>query len=138
MGTRYYYYPNPCEHCGRADERLYIGLSSVGWCFALCIHPDLEINDLRDWRRLWAEDKGVIKNEYHDVITVDEMVSTIVDRRGNSPWEEKKWVGYRSEEQFMKFNFGQRGPNNLIRCQLIPDKCIGHGAGTWDIFIGDF
>lgn len=65
MGTNYYLQEKPpCDKCGREFERLHIGQSSAGWCFALHVIPELGINNLADWKKRWEEHPSVIRDEY--------------------------------------------------------------------------
>lgn len=134
MGTNYYLHKNTCEHCGRSDEPIHIGKSSGGWCFALCVHPYDHINDLPDWVEEWKH--GIIKNEYGETITPEEMLSIITERSRDKGWDEIEYgngpLQYASEEAFHRSNHSQRGPNNLLRARIGP-YCVGHGAGTWDL-----
>lgn len=135
MSTNYYIEAEPpCPHCGRAYERMHIGLSSVGWCFQLHIDPANGIKDLDDWKRLWKGKK--IVDEYGRSITEEEMLDEITNRlclpRGERPLTlGKTW------DEFHHLNNSMFGPNNLLRSQ-ISDTCIGHGAGTWDLIVGEF
>lgn len=126
MGTNYYWHKEPpCPHCGRNDEGTHIGKSSAGWCFSLHIYPHEGIADLPDWQEKWKT--GVIKNEYDELVTADEMTRTITERgRGDRP----KDFNYAR-------NQAEPGPNNLLR-HSIGRYCAGHGAGTWDLINGDF
>ena len=78
MGTNYYLHKNTCDHCGRSDERIHIGKSSGGWCFALHVGDDIGINSLENWKAEWKT--GVIKNEYDDVLDSVAMLEVIEDR----------------------------------------------------------
>lgn len=137
MGTNYYYYSKePCPHCGRQYEPTHIGKSSGGWCFSLHVHPDMNINDLDDWLRLFKAPKTQIVDEYGTVITPLDMTSFIVDRSWPIPWD-RQWAGYRSEEEFHERNGSKRGPKYLLR-HKISNHCIANGKGTWDCIIGEF
>jgi hypothetical protein len=65
------------------------------------------------------------------------MMSVIVDRYSDVWFDEKKWGLYRDEAHFHLINQSCRGPNNLLRHQ-IGRYCVGHGAGTWDLIVGEF
>ena len=44
MGTNYYHVSSVCPHCGRGDEDLHIGKSSMGWAFCFrCTTPDHQV-----------------------------------------------------------------------------------------------
>lgn len=138
MGTNYYATPQPCPHCGRTDERVHIGKSSVGWVFALMTHPDIGINTLDDWKA-YLVDK-VITDEYGRNHTVDELLAVIVERS----WRKRPDVsgapplGYSSWSAYLAMNQSEIGPNNLLRHRIDGRHCIGHGEGTWDYMKGEF
>jgi len=140
MGTNYYWIKEDttCPHCGRRDpdeERIHIGKSSCGWCFSLHVDPFIGIRSLDDWiERL---DTGFIEDEYGDRLSVGEMMGVIVDRYSYVLFDEKKWMGYLDEAEFHLKNQSLRGQNNLLR-HKIGRYCVGHGAGTWDLMVGEF
>lgn len=113
MGTNYYLHQKPdCECCGRPFEPLHIGKSSGGWCFALHVMPDDNINTLDDWRVLWLSPGVYIRNEYGERISVDEMESIITKRK----WKHEL----------------------MLRHEIDGTHCVGHGEGTWDYISGWF
>lgn len=113
MGTNYYLEPKPaCEACGREHERLHIGKSSGGWMFSLHVMPEKGINSLGDWAVLWYTPGAIIRNEYGEIITPEEMLSTITKR---------EWGGSVPQRHKIDGSF-----------------CISHGSGTWDHIAGDF
>jgi hypothetical protein len=126
MGTNYYLRYKQCEHCGKYEER-HIGKSSGGWCFALHVYPDKGINDLLEWELLWLI--GEIYNEYGEKVGPVEMKSIITER---------KWRGSRLDQSWFNINQAEPGPNGLARSQIDGSHCIGHGAGTWDLEVGEF
>jgi len=133
MGTNYFLVKkdNECKHCGRADEeRRHIGKSSGGWCFGLHVYPDEGISDLADWKVLFVVDGVVIENEYGEVIPVDVMVDEITNRSWRRPNP--------MTDAEMRMNYAVSGPNGLMRHRIASDHCIGHGAGTWDLCVGEF
>lgn len=138
MGTNYYLYRNVCEHCGRSDDRVHIGKSSAGWCFALCVYPNDRIYDLPDWE--FELQNGVIKDEYGELVSFEELISIITKRSGKA-WDDREYgqnkYQYSSEALLHDRNESERGPNNLLRSR-IGRYCVGHGSGTWDLFDGDF
>jgi hypothetical protein len=140
MGTNYYWIKEDttCPHCGRRDPdetSVHIGKSSCGWCFSLHVDPSIGIGSLDDWIERF--DTGFIEDEYGDRLSVGEMMSVIVDRYSDVLFDEKKWMGYRDEADFHLKNQSFRGPNNLLR-HKIGRHCIGNGAGTWDLIVGEF
>lgn len=108
MGTNYYLTNNQCDKCGRKEEDLHIGKSSVGWYFSLRIYPDKNINNLNDWVELFGKDGVVIINEYEDEITPIEMILMITNRGTN----------------FKRHKLGE--------------FCVRNGYGTYDYFNRDF
>ena len=111
MGMNYYWYKNkPCPACGRNDDPLHIGKSSMGWMFSLHVIPELDINDLDDWKKKFALKNSYIENEEREKVTPKEMIDTITKRRHP--------LGLRRHD--------------------ISEFCIKHGLGTWDCLLGEF
>ncbi len=131
MGTNYYLYEKPaCPCCERDFERLHIGKSSGGWCFALHVIPEMGIDDLPGWEKRWNEPEAIIKDEYERVIHPEEMISIITIRiRGEGRDLSSKWL---------QENYAEKGLNNLVRSKIDGVHCIGHGDGTWDLIVGIF
>lgn len=139
MGTNYYLHQKPaCGECGRPhDDRLHIGKSSMGWCFSLHVIPEMGINDLPDWERLWSQPGAWIVDEYGDRATVEQMYAHITCRgRGEDAWERKPAM-YNSWDEFHYRNQSEKGPNGLLRHRL-GSHCVKHGDGTWDCITGEF
>lgn len=139
MGTNYYLYQKPpCECCKRPYEPLHIGKSSAGWCFALHVIPEQNINSLNDWRKLWNQSDSYIENEYGEKVSIAELENIITNRFRERNWN-SRWFGshYTNEESFHNLNHSQRGPNGLLRAK-IGKYCVGHGQGTWDLVQGEF
>lgn len=140
MGTCYYLHPK--ENPGDLFEPVHIGKSSHGWCFSLHVIPEKGINDLEDWKPLLK--RGLIKNEYYEEFSYEEMLSVITDRSfPDTPEEcEKKLkessAWYSSYEDFLEKNQAIRGPNNLLRHRIDGHHCIRNGNGTWDCIVGEF
>jgi len=157
MGTNYYWYPKAaCECCKREYPSIHIGKSSSGWCFGLHVFNKYEIDEeiqkyvtediknLEDWKMLWNS-CGYILNEYEEIVSTDEMLSIITDRKdyGIKNWDEwRRKLNddpfYSNESHFHKSNHSQRGPNNLLRHKIEKTHCVGHGEGTWDYIRGEF
>lgn len=141
MGTNYYYQPplkNCCPTCGRGDaeEEIHIGKSSAGWVFSL--HVTDEIPNLEAWKAKWAEG-GTIRDEYGEVISTEEMLRCITERKW--PGSEEPPHGYATYEAFLQCNHAIRGPNGLLRHRPNPryrSDDVVHGEGTWDMFRGNF
>ena len=136
MGTNYYLQHGVCECCKKPDSTRHIGKSSGGWCFSLHVYPEEGINTLDDWKKLWAEENARIVNEYNELISMEDMLDTIINRqtgkRNDKPWGCSCW------EEFHGKNYSMDGPNNLLRHQILKGHCIGHGEGTWDYIVGEF
>ncbi len=133
MGTNFYFYPPNCDACNRDDETgtLHIGKSSAGWCFSLHVMPDLGINNLEDWKKLWEErPRWTIKDEYGRTATRAQMLLAITGRNRPDPVPaDFDYAG----------NYAEPGPNNRIRHKVTEtNHCVGHGDGTWDLLEGDF
>ena len=126
MGTNYYLRYNRCEHCGRYDKR-HIGKSYPGWCFALHVYPEERINDLPEWEFLWQ--LGEIYDGYGNKVDPVEMKRIITERT---------WKGSDLDESWFKKNDAEPGPNGLARGRIDGIHHIGHGAGTWDLMVGEF
>lgn len=115
MGTNYYLVSKEktyhCEKCGYSPDRRHIGKSSGGWAFMLRVYPEIDIHDINDWDRLFADTRFYIENEYGDIISAGLMLNIITDRpkesRHSNP---REW----------------------------PEGFVRRGAGTWDVFELDF
>lgn len=150
MGTNYYWYEcPPCSECGHEADPLHVGKSSSGWCFSLHIYPELGIETLDDWVDRWGRYGSEIRDESLKRVYPDEMRRIVTDREGLpdpltgevgfvGEWWKRHHPQYQDEEHFHLCNSSVRGPLGLVRCRLIEGICVGHGEGTWDLFIGDF
>jgi hypothetical protein len=114
-----------------ADDILHIGKSSGGWCFSLHIIPELGINDLDDWIRVFIEPDRIIINEYRERIDLTEIMRIITARR----WHRPEGSGWTPEDY--KRNFAEPGPNGLAR-HALGHGCVKQGEGTWDCITGYF
>jgi len=130
MGTNYYARRTTCEHCGALEE-LHIGKSSGGWCFALRVYPDKDINNWTDWLQYLT--KVEIYDEYDHIISLDDFIHCVTKR--SFPRTKFSEVS----QQFLDSNYAVRGPNGLLR-HRIKDSCIciGHGEGTYDYMVREF
>ena len=113
MSTNYYLHAPECPHCGtELEEPLHLGKSSRGWCFSLCLHPEIGLNNWQDvWEHLdhFTEVENYeIRSEYGDIIDMTVFFATVWDRDVNS------------------------------RRHELNDRCIGHGNGPFDYIVGDF
>lgn len=142
MGTNYYWHKAPkCDCCGREDAPLHIGKSSYGWCFSLHVHPGDGIHNLDDWKAVLAQKGSYIRDEYGDLIESGELLKTITERNGKTPWESRNYsdtAWYKNEDDFHRKNHSERGPHYLLRHKVDGVHCIGHGEGTYDYLIGEF
>lgn len=142
MGTNYYLITSACPHCGRGDERLHIGKSSYGWCFALhvideaWVEPEDRIAILDDWRKRWSAPGTRIVDEYGGVISTETMERIITERKGKPKDYPNEF--YSSEEEFYRQNHAVPGPNNLSRHLIDGRHCVEYGEGTWDYIRGEF
>ena len=104
--------------------------------FALRVYPELGINTLDDWKKLFAEANNSILNEYGTTVSASEMIDWITNRS----WKKREncHLLYKSWDDFHQRNHSEFGPNNLLRSKIDGDRCIGHGEGTWDYFINEF
>jgi hypothetical protein len=131
MGTNYYLHKNVCPHCGKPEDVKHIGKSSAGWCFSLHAYPEDGINDLNDWMARFGD--GEIKDEYGDTQSPEDMLAVITERGYG---QRGPLVSMSSAE--MARNHAEPGPNGLLRHRIEFGHCIGHGAGTWDLIVGEF
>ena len=133
MGTNYYIEAEPpCKECGRGFDEYHIGKSSAGWCFSLHVIPELNIHNLNDWIKFW--DGKTIKDEYGSIISEDDMIDRITNRRCQ---REGVPYGYQSWGAFHSINGSVDGPNGMLRHKL-GRHCVGHGDGTYDYISGEF
>ena len=139
MGTNYYLRSNRCSHCGRSDEtKKHIGKSSFGWAFSLHVYPDDGIRDLADWIPLFEDKKNHIEDEYGQEAPVQEMLDVIRQREAPDKNWDKVPSMYDSWEDFHRKNYSEKGPKGLVRSAVDNLRCVGHGEGTWDLFVGEF
>ena len=118
MGTNYYFHvqqeavvingqqellPN-----FKDSSTLHIGKSSCGWCFALHVIPDLDINDLKDWETFIMDNEGILKDEYDTKVSLDNLLQVITQRKQDS-----------------------------LRHQPC-NRYVKQGKGTWDCLCGNF
>lgn len=127
MGTNYYWAQKPpCSCCNRPFPKLHIGKASAGWCFALHVYTDMGgPYSLDGWQSLFSIPGSHIEDEYGNIISIAEMLDIITNR---------KWAHLNNPSG----HGGIAGPNNLLRAPIDGSHCIGHGSGTYDLFIGHF
>lgn len=148
MGTNYYF-ARTCECCGHV-ERYHIGKSSAGWCFGLHVGTEaeplevelrqkyapitVEIRDWPDWQCAivtGAELGWRVVDEYGRGTTLMELADIVENRS----WPQSP--GAHSLFDFER-NKAELGPNGLVRSKVDGRYCVGHGAGTWDLIVGEF
>ena len=88
MGTNFYVKSEPCKCCGRSEEDIHLGKSSVGWKFML------QSNDFNHYVN-WLEMKGwlvgkKIENEYGESITLEKFAK----------WVESNQLVMENEDEF--------------------------------------
>ena len=111
--------PNDFSHI------LHIGKSSMGWHFSLCIYPSLCINNLEDWKILF--DNYEIEDEYGDLVSKDEMLDTITNRKRDVIETEEE------KEMFCKRNHCEVGLNNLFAHTTTEYSSYQRTEGTYDL-----
>jgi hypothetical protein len=132
---------------GDLPTQVYIGFSASGWCFGLYVYPKLKLYSLRDWIKAFRNRRNTIKDEYDRVIGWEVMIDIITNRSGRCfPGTEFLSMAERNgryqqidektpEERFMLVNNAEFGPNGCLRSKIGNwAQCVGHGAGTWDLF----
>ena len=113
MGTNFYLHTKPdCECCGRPFPDIHLGKSSYGWRFSLHVMPEDGIANLDDWRARWNQPGAVIRDEYGETLTPEEMESRITQRSHPS--------------------------GRLLAHEVDARHCIGRGDGPFDYIVGDF
>lgn len=121
MGTNYYWHEKPkCDKCGRCDEGVHIGKSSFGWCFGLKVCPWDNIYNLQHWIERFNIEGSWIEDEYHEVISKEDMIKTIKrEGEGYDEWRAKNG-------QFKRHEFERWGLNGT------------YGEGDYDLLNYDF
>ena len=94
------YYQNIDELNKDYYLELHIGKSSFGWHFGLCIYPELGINTFEDWCKLF--DQFEIWNEYDEIVTKEDMVITISNRKTKYPSTATKEEVEKWEKEFIE------------------------------------
>jgi len=132
MGTNYYLVTED-------GNRLHIGKSSFGWCFALHVMPWMGLNSLNDWTLYVCNNPGcVVMDEYDRIMSFGELCHLIVTKNCNVSDHLNVLHPDRgaAAEFFYESNNAQRGPNKLVR-HKIGFGCVGHEA-NWDLIEGEF
>lgn len=131
---------------------LHIGKSSCGWHFALCIYPELGINNLEDWKREFNNPDNTIIDEYwinpEDKVTPDKMLKVITERKDNNYINDEeellknfnglqRMLGgkiYNSYDVILRDNHAERGLNGLwAHKQGDPLTQFVRTDGTYDL-----
>ena len=148
----YYLKTRPYWVTSHLSSITHLGLSAYGWTFALQVMPECGINDLPDMIK-WIQEKlsskrSNIVDEYNSTYSLLQFLQVVTIRsntaRIKGGWDASWWLDptppiiYCSEENFHQINQSERGPSGLLRRQIDGEFCIGHGAGTWDLCIGEF
>lgn len=132
--------------------KLHIGKSSAGWHFSLCIYPELGINNLDDWKKLFSEYD--IIDEYDESRSADKMISIITERYdaeflelGQEAYEAKVVERHnntcdtlygsfihitpaKTYDEYLSYNNAERGLNGLLAHN---DGAHVRTDGTYDL-----
>ena len=115
------------------EDCIHIGKSSMGWCFSLHVVPELGINTLEEWIRMFIDPDRVIVDEYRQTVSFLDMIGIITQRSRPQP---NGW-----DAQTMARNHAEPGPNNLVRHRREYTErgrgCVRHGEGTYDYIFGE-
>lgn len=125
MSMNYY-----LEHDG---DMLHIGMSSKGWAFQLHVIPEMGLWDLPQWLPLLMAFR--ILDEQDRPVPLLTLLQVILGREGVA--SDRPPLGYTSWADFYQINRAEPGPFNLHRCK-IGVSCMAHGAGTYDLVLGEF
>ena len=94
MGTNYYARLDVCEHCGRSEEDIHLGKSSVGWKFGFRGYEKWDLGhiihsekDLKMWLEVTTH---VITDEYGKDIS-DEEFWELVERKRTEKLDHAKY-----------------------------------------------
>lgn len=71
-------------------NKIHIGKSSYGWNFLLCTYPN--IKGIEDWIRLFSKPSNFIVDEYHNILSTEKMMETIISRKPIERFRQD-WVG---------------------------------------------
>lgn len=71
MGTNYYVTTNVCPTCGRGDERIHVGKSSMGWSFSFAWNDGEYYKSLAEFKK-WLKGKKIL-DEYDKPISQKEF-----------------------------------------------------------------
>jgi hypothetical protein len=107
----------------------------------LHIYPSLGISSLRDWMRLLAADKSVVRDEYENYVGFADMIQIICARRNDDPVTDglARLQGFMDLKEFLARNYAELDESTgLLRARVDGTHCIKRGTGSYDYFMGDF
>lgn len=84
MGTNYYARVDPCQHCGRSDEQVHIGKSSVGWQFSF--HATESIRSKAQWMEFLQRPNIRIYDEYGEFHPFDWFKDLVEGKQTGNNW----------------------------------------------------
>jgi len=138
VGTNHYLHRNVCPYCQRGTDQIHIGKDSAGWCYGLHVYPNglpdqenRKITCLDDWEAYLYQrvaEGDVLRDEYHQDMTVADWVDLVVNRKWDRPLDDVQSGRYTYKV----------GPNGCLRHPVDGTFCIGHGDGPWDYLVGTF
>lgn len=88
MGTNFYVITEKCEHCGRGNEDIHLGKSSMGWMFSFNYNSGKyykNVPEMREWLRdkeiIDEYDRSVDPKDFWDLVEAkqDGMAGTEID-----------------------------------------------------------
>lgn len=88
MGTNYYAEVDVCPHCKRPAREFHIGKNSMGWEFhfqGYCEGEDaapFPLKSWKDYRSFLSMPDVQIRNDYGDVLTLDEFAELVNGTKG--------------------------------------------------------
>lgn len=80
MGCNFYLIKNRCKHCGRSDEPIYLGKSSMGWKFTLQANDFEYYKDwpgMKKWLGEQVKSGEYIRDEYLEIVTLHEFITLV-------------------------------------------------------------
>lgn len=132
MGTNYYAHKNECKCCGRAESIMHIGKRSAGWRFALHVERignlDNEPTSLEEWKAIFANREYTLRDEYRHVVSADDMLSIIIDRKGTGkPGDRPSHCDGAVVDE-----------DGLLKRKIDWHHCVGNGDHCYDLCRGEF
>lgn len=80
----YYAEINKCKCCGKPDDKIHIGKSSMGWTFSFATALETVIGSIKsykDWKKLLKRKDVKIKDENGDSISFKTLHTIIMTKR---------------------------------------------------------